>query len=238
MKKTIIIVLIINFACLLKLYCQTQMYDIFTPMGSAVRTFLTNEASIAERTFFDGSYGMQHPNAIQITVYDHLSSTRKFNCHGYAWLRVEQGIDRWIGWYVPNDEDIYMQDGSYVEVPEETYPGKISWIGSDHSGVTTERPGWFISKWNMFPLFLHRWNDSPFGTNFKFYVKNCSVFGYENVNFRNQTVTSNTNIFLCGDINIQNVTVQAGATLKLDAKSKIIINSGYTVENGATLIIK
>lgn len=84
---------------------------------------------------------------------------------------VEGGPVRWIGYYVTTDEDIYMTDGSYVEVCNEMYPGKVSWASGDHSAVTTSTPGRWISKWGSAPLIEHDWNDSPYGTsNLKYYV--------------------------------------------------------------------
>jgi hypothetical protein len=86
---------------------DTPMYDIFTPVGNRVTTWLTCEAPDEVREYYDDFYSSRYPNAEMITVYDNLSSTRKFNCHGYAWLRVEEGIDRWIGYNV-NDLGIIL----------------------------------------------------------------------------------------------------------------------------------
>ncbi|MDR3339414.1 MAG: hypothetical protein LBT25_04845 [Candidatus Symbiothrix sp.] len=163
----------IVFSYSLKAQCvDTQMYDIYTPMGSPVTTWATCESSIQIRQGFDSQYAQNYPNAQQIITYDNLSSTRKFNCHGYVWLRVEQGVDRWIGYYVTTEEDIYMSDGSYTLVSQGTYPGKVSWGSGDHSAITTNQQGIFISKWNEWPLMRHAWNYSPFGSsNLKYYVR-------------------------------------------------------------------
>ena len=173
MKKNIII-LITYFVCLHSSFGQcsdVQMYDIYTPIGKPVTTYLTCEASNVARAFWNDYWDTTYPNAQKIIVYDGLSATRKFNCHGHAWLRVEQGIDRWIGYFGGNrDPDIYMADGtnsgnnSYTQVSSEVFPGKVFWErpGGDHTAITTEQPGWFISKWNESPLFKHSWNDSPY----------------------------------------------------------------------------
>ena len=127
------------------------------------------ESSIEKRKSLDQYYAQRYPNAVQIKTYDLCSSTRKFNCHGYAWLRVEQNIDRWIGtgWSddVVDPEKIYISDSSYTEVSQETYPGKVFWASGDHTAITTEQQGIFISKWNEWPLMKHAWNYSPFGSN-------------------------------------------------------------------------
>jgi hypothetical protein len=162
------------------------MYDIYTPMGSLVVTFLMCESGLQTRQAFDAIYTQSYPNATQLTTYDGCSSTRKFNCHGYAWLRVEQGIDRWIGTGWSNDitdpENIYMTDGSYTQVFQATFPGKVSWASGDHSAVTTAQSGVFISKWNEYPLMRHAWNYSPYGTsNLKYYKYNTNITGSANI---------------------------------------------------------
>jgi hypothetical protein len=129
-----------------KAQCDVRKYDIYTPYGNPVVTFLMCESSTSTRLAFDNQYAQTYPNATQIITYDGMNSTRKFNCHGYAWLRVEQGIDRWIGTGWPDDIDnpelIYMTDGSYTQVSQETYPGKVFWpIALDHSAVTTSQQG-------------------------------------------------------------------------------------------------
>jgi subtilisin family serine protease len=53
------------------------------------------------------------------------------------------------------------------------------------------------------------------------------------VNFTNQTVTTNTTITSCGDINVQNVTVTNGAKLTLNAAGEVNIISDFDVELGS-----
>jgi subtilisin family serine protease len=53
------------------------------------------------------------------------------------------------------------------------------------------------------------------------------------VNFTNRTVTTNTVITSCGDINIENVTVKNGAKLTLDAPGKVNIGNNFEVEENA-----
>ena len=253
--KKVIFTLIINFVCLHfsfgQNYNDVQMYDIYTPMGSLVNTWINEEASISDRITWEDDQKAEFPYAEVIIVYDSLSATRKFNCHGYAWIRVEQGIDRWLGDNkYGGDTHIYMTDSSYIEVPVETFPGKVFWpILSNHSAITTEQPGWFISKWGSGILCRHRWNESPYYpyvgnpnlpgvTTLKYYVKNCAVFGNETVDFVNQTVTLDTNVKSCGDIYVEDVTVTDNAKLTLDAAGSTIIQSDFKVELGSSLEIK
>ena len=162
--------------------------DVTTPKGTNIIAYVTTESSPSTRAFFDASYASSYPNAIQIATFDGYSSSRQFNCHGYAWYMSEQSSSlsspRWIGYSAGNtDEHPYWTDGSFIEVSAETYPGKVSWASGDHSAITTDQPGWFISKWNEYPLMKHRWNDSPFGsTNLKYYVDNVTTTAIQGVN--------------------------------------------------------
>jgi hypothetical protein len=166
-----------------------------------------------------------------------------FNCHGYAWLRVEKRIDRWVGYrqvvniFTQQIQYIYMSDGSYIEVSQETYPGKVAWASGDHSGITTDEPGWFISKWWTGVLCKHRWDDSPYGsTNLKYYVKNPCMLDNPPFHFINQTVITDTTVKDCR-VNIQNVKVQNGAKLEIEAELEVIIDGPFEVEDGAELEI-
>jgi hypothetical protein len=58
------------------------------------------------------------------------------------------------------------------------------------------------------------------------------------VNFTNQTVTTNTTVTSCGDINIQNVKVKNGAKLTLIAAGEVNIISDFEVDLGSELEIK
>ena len=155
--------------------------DVLTPKGSTVVAWILAEDSWKLRSDYDADYAFFYPNATQIKTYDGLSSTKKFNCHGFAWLRSVEGIDRWIGtgWSAPHDipdpEMIYMTDGSYEKATGHVYPGKVFWggYGEDHSAITTSHPDTVISKWKWWPLMKHHKDDNPFGpsSNYLYYVK-------------------------------------------------------------------
>jgi hypothetical protein len=217
------------------------MYDIETPKGSLVITLQCCDSHPSVRDSLDNHFKAAFPNAIQIPTYDGYSSTSKFNCHGYAWLRVEQDIDRWIepGFY--SNLGAYVTDGSYAQVSSETFPGKISWTNIDHSGITTSDPGWVISKWLYGPLCRHRWDYSPYGTpdsppTLKYYVRNCDNTGTLIINLENQTITTNQTSTACS-INVKNVTVSNNAKLILDAENEVNIISDFEVESGSELEI-
>ena len=179
-KYIIILLIVIAFSNSLKGQCDVRMYDIYTPKNNSVVTFLMCESSTSTRQYYDSLYAKTYPNAIQIKTYNGYSSTRKFNCHGYAWLRGTEGPDRWIGTGWPNDivdpEMIYMTDVSYTQVASETYPGKVFWGSGDHSAVTTSQSGIFISKWNEYPLMRHEKNYSPYGSNNLIYYKSSLTY--------------------------------------------------------------
>jgi hypothetical protein len=157
-------ILHILFFCLLVLSininAQTLSY-IGTPKGSAVTAYIVPEMSNADRAYWDAYFAS--PNRTQFVTSNGYSSSRTFNCHGYAWSIAEGGPTRWIGYYVQTDEDVYMTDGSYIQVCSETYPGKVSWGSGDHTAITTPTAGRYKSKWNMYPLMEHAWNDTPYG---------------------------------------------------------------------------
>jgi subtilisin family serine protease len=58
------------------------------------------------------------------------------------------------------------------------------------------------------------------------------------VNFTNQIVTTNTTVTSCGNINVQNVKVQNGAKLILDAAGEVNIISDFEVALGSEFEIK
>ena len=166
---------------LLSIICQNGMSQIdvleyvYTPKGDTVYAWITFESDSSFRDYLDIQYAIAYPEATFFTTYDGKSSTRRFNCHGYAWHMVETvwGLNdhRWIGLYDSSEEDIYMTDGSYIQVASEMYPGKVSWAGSDHSAITTSQQGVFISKWWLGPLAEHAFDDNPFGgIGLKYYV--------------------------------------------------------------------
>jgi len=250
MKKIIIIFLTsIALSYTLRAQCDIRMYDIYTPNCSPVVTFLMCESSDQTRDYYDKEYKRLYPNATQIETYNNYSSTRKFNCHGHAWLRVEQGIDRWIGTGWVNDivdpENIYMSDRSYKQVVNPTYPGKISWGSGDHSAVTTSTSGVLISKWNEYPLMQHAIGYSPYGTsNLKYYEKFptfidgssqvCNTSSYSLVNPSSCSSTiywtvSNTSLFSLSSSSGKSITVTKLGTTSGNATLK-----AYTGSAGGT----
>ena len=67
--------------------------------------------------------------------------------------------------------------------------------------------------------------------------KACTTISVSPINFTNQTITTSTTITNCGDINVQNVKVQNGAKLTLDAAGTVNIIKDFEVVLGSQLEI-
>ena len=119
MKKIFILFLSV-FALSFSIKAQTQdsitpMNDIKTPFCTSVNSYIVEEKSYLDRLGLDVEYENIYKLATLIETYDGLSSTNRFNCHGYAWLKyLNDGIVRWIG-YHPSEvgmyPDFYLLDG-------------------------------------------------------------------------------------------------------------------------------
>jgi subtilisin family serine protease len=69
-------------------------------------------------------------------------------------------------------------------------------------------------------------------------VQKATACATTTVNFTNQIVTTNTTVTSCGNINVQNVKVQNGAKLILDAWGEVNIISDFEVDLGSEFEIK
>jgi hypothetical protein len=212
--------------------CDLILEDLYTPLGNVVRTLFYGdecEMDSGARLKKDQYYAATYPNAIQIPTYDGYSSTIKFNCHGYAWIRVELGIDRWgTSTYNP-----YIDDSSYIQVPQETFPAKahLDIYSGNHSAITTEQPGWFISKWDIGPLCYHRWDDGPYPANYNYYVQNCHPV------VRNMSITADRNMSSCGDITFINNTISNNAVVNIRAQDAVHLLPGFRADTGTNVKI-
>lgn len=101
------------------------------------------------------------------------ASSSTYNCHGFAWHMYRGGAE-----IVIDGDDIsrYWKDGSYRKIDEnEAVKGDIIVITDPdnstivHSAVVSDQPGWCVSKWHDGPLFLHKFDEHPFGRTFTFY---------------------------------------------------------------------
>jgi len=240
--KKIVIILALNCLYLYVSFGQTPpceaiiLNDIYTPLGNQVNALMYDcDYDEGTKLAMDNDYANKYPNAIQMPTYDGYSSTLKFNCHGYAWGRVEHGIDRWMPFFFYNYMLPYFVDNSYIEVSSETFPAKVFWdYPEDHSAITTEQPGWFISKWANGPLCYHRWDDCPYhhaGQTFKYYVINCHPL------IEDQTISLDRNIISCGTLTVQDVIISSEVTVNMHAQDEVVLKPGSHAVAGSNVSI-
>ncbi len=214
-------------------FSQTQS-NVSTPKGSTVIAYITSEVSSADRASWDSYWASTYPNAEQIETYDGYSSTNRFNCHAYAWYMSENSqvlsSPRWIGYGTNTHEDIYMSDGSYVQVASEMYPGKVSWPSvDDHSAITTSQLGVFISKWGNKPWMEHDWDDQPYGTTGLKYYVSTDISGSSLILCNNSTRSFSARNISDADYDWE---VGTGITLNSDGNynTSVTANSSYSGE--------
>ncbi len=132
----------------------------------------------------DDDYAGDYPDAVlQTTIpdlpnYPNLSSTSKFNCHGYAWHMYWLGEDHEFDapWNMNTSEatNYFTNAPSYKACSEAE--ADIWWInGGSHSALATETPGILLSKWGIGPLAIHGTGDldSPYPIESVTYYKKC-----------------------------------------------------------------
>lgn len=243
-KYLFIVIMLLNIGAVL--YSQEyEQSNVSTPMGSTVVAYIFEDVSNTQRRAWDDMFEDAYPDAEFYKTYGlfFISSTHRFNCHGYAWyMKSEQGdgLDdpRWIGKDAGNiDEWIYWEDNSYLEVTSEEYPGKVSWnpnMGGDHSAITTGSPGTFISKWAYGPLAKHTWDDCPFSdgwsyNDLKFY-KLCGE------KIENTIISSNLTKDACGLL-IKDVTINNSADVVISFEDWFKIDGTFNTSLGTTLSI-
>lgn len=151
-----------------------QSVNIYTPMGSLVPdTYIVEESlTPADIVYMNSKLTIQYPNAQKLE-----EATSTYNCHAYAWHISEGGNRVWIGYYTATAEDIYWQDGSYIEVTNPIKGDKVVYVNDNHSAVTTSENGIVISKWGQWPLLKHSIYDSPYiSTSIKYYRRSVPKF--------------------------------------------------------------
>ena len=208
--------------------CNAQTVYLYTPNGSQVRAFINSEMSSSDIAYYTKECATLYPNA---EILANASST--YNCHSYAWNMTEGGTVCWLN--QSPDLHLYWDDGSY-EVTTEANAEKIFYYNDDHSAVkSTTYAGKYESKWGSYPLVRHSPEYGPSIYNMqyrRYYRRKCLDV------FANQTVTTNTTVNGCTNLNVQNVTVTNNALLKLDAPGDIVITGPFEVQAGSSLQVK
>lgn len=229
---------------------QDSRYYIQTPRGTDVPdTYLTSEMQEGDREGWDNYYAQAYYQATQVKLPgEQYSSSRTFNCHGWAWRYVDYVQRLWIGYSQEHSEEVFWNDGSYDEVSEAVC-SKISYSG-DHSAIPSGTQDYYYSKWNMYPLMYHHKNYTPgYGYPNQFFVRSVDVpQDYSSINsaisaavYGQTCVVSSGNYTLTG-----NITLSSGVTLTLNSGANINFNGYYidpgsgtfNINNGATVYVK
>ena len=154
---------------------------VYTPQGTWVGAYYwvtgCPEWTISQKVAVDAYYLDLYPAAWKWGTY---SSTKKYNCHSYAWHQQHASNLYWI-----NNPAAYMTDGSYyykgqfptgwqeyrkifydaADGPLWDHSGICYWYwdGANMKGVT--------SKWGSGPLMNHLHNYCPYD------YSNCKIYG-------------------------------------------------------------
>jgi hypothetical protein len=212
----------IIYSLFISFLCNAQDVYLYTPNGSQVYAFQRTEMSPYEIAYYTERYAITYPYA---EILANASTT--YNCHSYAWNMIEGGSIFWLN--QSPDLHKYWDDGSYEETTEGNAK-KIFYYNGDHSAVkSTTHPGKYESKWGSMPLMRHdpEYGPTSYSMEYRRYYK-CSTR-----NFTNQTVTTNTTVTSCGNINVQNVTVQSNAKLTINAPGAVSIEGPFSIDSGS-----
>lgn len=154
-----------------------------TPWGTEVSVTEPGEGDLSGRLYYENQAKTAHPNADYhktwpvLPDYPNLSSTFRFNCHGYAWHMFWFGEDDELDEPVKmtlTEAEKYFNDGSFIECTQSE--AEIWWInGGSHSAVALDNPAYLKSKWADGPLVTHLINDQPYipDMNYTSFYKQC-----------------------------------------------------------------
>lgn len=237
---------IIILCCILS---DLNVYSQFNPQYTEVTIETPNNTIITVLSLTGGELSSPLKTAIKNAMNNWWDgniqyqdeATFSYNCHGYAWHVSEGGSKVWI---IPNDENEYWNDGSYVEVEDESEATKVSY-GScdtsallpmcincptenycyvylcpqsgdlcDHSAVTTDDLEYFISKWGFWCLVKHHKNTPPY------LIQRDGLMYFKRCReYYNQDITSDFTKEDCCEFILQNVTVSNNSDVVLKTKN-------------------
>lgn len=139
-------------------------YSVKTPKGSSVPVLKLKagkDFSKSVKAENDAYIKTRYPG---ITIIS--PSTKKYNCHSYAWYSASQSNPYWM-----NNPAKYMSDDSYKKtgyrVGVRIYYGGVS--DKEHSGIVSNvrvgYAGCYVkSKWGQYGLMNHFYNNCPYYT--------------------------------------------------------------------------
>lgn len=175
--KKIITFLVVWFVCGMSMAQNYPLATIYTPKNSQVQdTYDYSSISIPSYTL-DQIYSFQ-VNLSNLYNGAQLLATPnpRYNCHAYAWYMEgnANATPVWLGRNTSTAEDIYWNDGSYLEVLED-YATTVSYHNLGNHSAIKESSGWYRSKWGGSFLVRHLPNAvpngivnvlNPYGTNY------------------------------------------------------------------------
>ena len=220
-----------------------QTETIYTPYGTEVSVTEPDPMTSWARNNRDYYYRvtLNHPDPVFHVVwpdpptYLYLSSTTRFNCHGYAWHMF------WLGEELEDQlaepyEMSYTEAANYFTDPSvkecTQSEADIWWINEGaHSAVATGDPDYLKSKWGDGPLATHEIEDQPYTVDYpstSFYRK-C---------YRELTgnYTSDDILYHC-TVNIYSVAVSNNVDLEIEYEDWLVIESGFVTGTGSTLYL-
>ncbi|MEV0382038.1 hypothetical protein [Nonomuraea sp. NPDC050643] len=131
---------------------------VYTPKGTPVTVEVRDiELSPGTILHYNALVAAAHPGATRET-----DSTRKYNCHAYAWYSTSPFGNVWMN--RPNHH-AYWLDGSFLEwtFGVGLRPNmRWRWVNDDHSGIEVESTTMIVSKWGQGPRMRHWWDDTPY----------------------------------------------------------------------------
>jgi len=215
-----------------------QPDTIYTPYGTSVIVTEPEPMDSEDRHYWDSIYEDDHSSAEfhvvwpDIPNYPNLSSTMKFNCHGYAWHMY------WLGANLQDQlaepyEMSYTEAANYFEDPSFKECTKseadIWWMnGGSHSAVATDRTDTLKSKWGIGPLATHHKDDHPYTpvTSVTYY-KECyrEVSGF---------ITSDDTLYHC-KVNLYSTSVSNNVDLEIEYEDWLLIEDTFLTGTGVTL---
>lgn len=160
-------------------------------------------------------------------------ATGSYNCHAYAWYLSSYGLKKGnLFWLNSPEEQKFYADPTFssenqiykkVETEDKWEATVVSYLPEDHTAITTGEPGYFVSKWNVGPLYYHRFDNCPYYSGqILTYYTNCTPT-------KNYTKTYNSGTTIptitgC-NIEIKNVEIYNTTTIQYVSDRKVRINS-------------
>ena len=261
MKKTTLLLMIICVLFELKAQNITNTVTVYTPRNSPVTGNVREEGRLNyERLNDDYIYSCYNGVIEIIKNYpgsDGISSTYKFNCHSYTWLRSEGNIiDCWLEPPCPcppgSDVDAFTRDGSYIQVPRAVQGAKVVFDNGNHSAIIPGSDTFiYVSKQTQYPLMKHYW-DYPNSYSRKYYVKpnSLSIDGPAYISSPtvytldispgqiNQWSFLSNNGFTGATGNNTTVTISPpNPQTGQQAMLRVVLNNGHTIDKNITALL-